>query len=70
MSAPCSIGRHSTGVANVLSTTHVSPAARPASSSAGWSLTATVGLAIVSRNSSRDPGRSEAVSSAGSRPVM
>ena len=58
MSAPCSIGRHSTGVANVLSTTQVSPAARPAARSAGRSPTAIVGLAIVSRKSSRDSGRS------------
>ena len=68
MSAPCSIGRHSTGVAKVLSTTQVSPAWCPAAISAGRSLTAIVGLAMVSRNSSLVRGPAAAVTSAGSRP--
>ncbi len=49
MSAPCSIGRQSSGEARELSTTPVNPAARPAASSAGRSLTWVIGLAMVSR---------------------
>ncbi len=70
MSAPCSIGRHSSGVANVLSTTLVRPAARAAASRAGRLLTAAVGLAMVSRYSSLVAGRRAASSSAASRPEM
>ncbi len=44
MSAPCSSGFWPSGVANVLSTTERTPAARAAASTAGRSATSSIGL--------------------------
>jgi hypothetical protein len=52
MSAPCSIGRHSHGVAVVASTTSGMPAACATSARPRMSLTSLPGLATTSANSS------------------
>ena len=70
MSAPSSIGRVSTGVATVLSTTSRAPAACASSAAAAMSVTAQVGLAGVSTQTSRvAPGRS-AAAMASTSPVV
>ena len=49
MSAPCSIGRQSMGVAKVLSTTETRPSSRATANIPGRSATWHIGLAMVSR---------------------
>ena len=68
MSAPHSSGRHTTGEANVESTTRAAPAPWAASASSGRSATDMVGLARVSAQTTSAPPPTAARTAAGSVP--
>ena len=63
MSAPHSMGRHITGVGNVLSTMSGTPCACAAAAKRSMSSTASAGLAMVSPNTALVFGRNAASSS-------